>query len=229
MPRFVLIGLCALGVTRAAAAQVGHEPTRSPYRDIDHRTELVLFGGQFNAATDPARVTPQDGAMLGVHYELRLGGPVYFTARMAATFGNRTEIDPKAPIASRVVGDKLAPTLLTDVGFAMNLTGNKSWKGLVPTIGGGGGIAAGLEGRDKGGYVFGFPFMGVFRPGVKFGVGGRWQGRVDATNYFYRIRYPETYFTKTGADPTVLPPTSDRSMWKRNLSVTLGFTRTFGK
>jgi hypothetical protein len=42
------------------------------------------------------------------------------------------------------------------------------------------------------------------RPAIKFAPGGRWQGRIDASNYFYRIRYPDSYFLKPTPDPTVL-------------------------
>ena len=64
---------------------------------------------------------------------------------------------------------------------------------------------------------------------LKFAPRGRWQGRIDATNYFYRIRYPDSYFTKSTADPTVLDLSSDRNVWTRNLGLTAGVTYTFGR
>ncbi len=213
-----------------AVAQVGHDPQRSPYRDLEHRQELTFFGGQFNAAVDPAKVAPRDGPMFGAHYELRLGGPAYFTARMAGVVSNRTILDPRAQVVDRVVdADKLAPFLLTDVGFSLNLTGFKSYRGLVPFIGAGGGIGSGFAKPDTGGYRFGFPFLFTVRPGIKLGTGGRWHTRIEATNYFYRIRYPELYFVKTGADDPVLPPGSERAYWKRNLAISIGMTKTWGR
>lgn len=211
------------------SAQVGHDPAKSPYRDLENRQELTFLGGRFDAALDPARVAPRDAPMIGAHYEFRIGGPAYLTARMVGVLANRTVIDPKLELVNRVQGDKSVPFLLTDVGFALNLTGFKSWHGLIPVIGGGGGVGTGFEGLDVGGYRFGYPFVLTVRPGIKFATRGKWHARLDATNYFYRVRYPETYFVKTGADDPVLPPGSERNYWKRNLALTLGATRTFGR
>ncbi len=228
MKRFTLCVL-VLGLASESNAQVGHLPGKSPYRDLEHRSELVFMGGHFNAAVDPARVAPGDGPMIAAHWEMRLGGPIYLTARMAGTFGERNVIDPSVRIGERFLKTRVSPTILTDVGFAMNLTGNKSWRGMIPTIGGGVGLGAGLEGRDAGGYTFGAPFLFTFRPGVKLRLSERWQGRIDATNYFYRVRYPDSYYTKTTEDPTVLPSDAERAFWKRNLAITAGITRTFGR
>lgn len=213
----------------AATAQVGHVPARSPYRDLEYRQELTFLGGSFDAAIDPARVAPTGGPMVGAHYEFRVGGPAYLTARVVGVFSNRTVIDPKLELVNRKLGEKSVPFLLTDLGFSLNLTGFKSWHGLIPVIGGGAGVATSFESLDAGGYRFGYPFVLSVRPGLKFAARGRWQGRLDATNYFYRVRYPETYFVKTGADDPVLPPGSARNYWKRNLAITIGVTRSFGR
>lgn len=226
-----LLSACLLlGTPSLVVAQVGYEPRRSPYRDLEHRQELTFFGGQYNAAVDPARVAPRDGAMLGSHYEIRLGGPAYFTARVAGVLANRTVIDPRAQLVGRVLDpDKFSPFLLADVGFSLNLTGFKSYRGIVPFIGAGAGFGTGFASADTGGYRFGFPFLVAVRPGLKIGTGGKWHTRIEATNYFYRVRYPELYFVKTGADEPVLPPGSERNYWKRNLGINIGLTRTWGR
>jgi hypothetical protein len=90
-------------------------------------------------------------------------------------------------------------------------------------------MGTGFEGRDIGGYRFGYPFLVSLRPGIKFSAGGKWQGRIDATSYLYRIRYPETYFIKTGADDPVLDPAAARNYWRRNLGIALGMTYSYGR
>ena len=220
---------CCLVTPVLVSAQVGHDPLKSPYRDLEYRQELSFIGGRFDAAIDPARVAPTGGPMLGAHYELRLGGPVYFTARVVGVLSNRSVIDPKLEVVNRIKGDRSVPMVMADAGFSLNLTGFKSWHGIVPVLGGGLGLGAGFEKLDVGGYRFGYPFLVTARPGIKVARRGLWQGRIDATNYFYRIRYPDTYFVKTGADAPVLEPGSARSYWKRNLGVTAGITRTFGR
>lgn len=227
--RLYILAVCLATSSAVMGAQVGHDIRRSPYRDLEFRQELTFLGGQFDAAVDPARVAPKGGPMLGAHYEIRLGGPAYLTARVVGVFSDRSVIDPKLEEAARPQGTKSVPMVLTDVGVSLNLTGFKSWHGVVPVLGGGGGIGSSFEKLDVGGYRFGFPFLLTARPGVKFSAGGKWQGRLDATNYFYRVRYPDTYFVKTGADEPVLEPGSARNYWKRNLALSLGITRTFGR
>ncbi len=227
--RCLLVAL-ATALSAPLAAQVGHEPRRSPYRDLEWRQELTVLGGQFQAAVDPAKVAPRSGPMLGAHYEIRLGGPVYFAARMAGVLSDRRVIDPKLEANQRLQDpSKSVPLLLTDVGFSLNLTGFKSYRSAVPFLGFGAGLGAGFEKQDVGGYQFGYPFLFTVRPGVKFATGGKWHVRAEATNYFYRIRYPETYFIKTGADDPVLEPGSSRNYWKRNLGITLGMTYSYGR
>ncbi len=211
------------------SAQVGYEPRKSPYRDLEHRQELTFQGGHFKARTDPARVAPMSGPMFGAHYEFRMTGPAYFTASSMLVASERRVIDPTKLIAERDLGTKSTTMLLTDIGFALNLTGFKSWHGLVPSLGGGLGVGAGFDSPDVGGFKYGFPFLLTFRPAIKFAPRGRWQGRIDATNYFYRIRYPDSYFTKSTADPTVLDLTTKRNVWTRNLGLTAGVTYTFGR
>jgi hypothetical protein len=225
----LLLAVSAAGAL-PGGAQVGHDPRRSPYRDLEWRQEITFFGGQFRAAVDPAKVAPRNGAMLGAHYEFRLGGPAYFTARMAGVLSERTVIDPKLEAVNRVKDPASAvPLLLTDIGFSLNLTGFKSYRGIVPFLGAGAGIGAGFEKQDVGGYKFGYPFLFTVRPGVKVATAGQWHLRLEATNYFYRIRYPETYFVKTGADDPVLVPGSSRNYWKRNLGLNLGMTYSYGR
>lgn len=219
----------ALASPIAAGAQVGHTPRQSPYRDLEFRQELTFFGGQYGASADPARVAPKSGVMAGAHWEFRLGGPAYLTARVAGVMTERREIDPRLEVDERFLRNKSMVAAFTDVGFALNLTGYKSWHGLIPTLGGGLGLAAGFDKRDVGGYSFGTPFLLALRPGLKFSTNGKWQGRLDASNYFFRVRYPETYFIKTGADDPVLNPAAARNYWKRNLALTLGVTYAYGR
>ncbi len=228
-PRLVLAGALLCGGS-LAHAQVGHEPRRSPYRDLEWRQELTLIGGQYRAAVDPAGVAPRNGPMLGAHYEIRLGGPAYFTARTVGVLSERTVIDPKLEKVNRVQDPaKSVPLLLTDIGISLNLTGFKSYRGIVPFIGGGLGLGAGFEKQDVGGYQFGYPFLITLRPGIKVGTGGKWHTRIEASNYFYRVRYPETYFVKTGADDPVITPGDPRNYWKRNLGLSIGMTYMYGR
>jgi len=212
-----------------ARAQVGHEPRRTPYRDLENRQEFTLFAGQFSPRVDPARVAPTSGPLVGAHYEFRMTGPAYFTANAAYAMSERQVVDPTKLLADRFLGTKSANLFLLDVGFGINLTGFKSWRGIIPSLGGGVGVGSAFDSEDVGGYKVGYPFLVTLRPSIKFAPRGRWHGRIDATNYFFRIRYPDSYFTKSTADPAVLDPSASRNLWTRNLALSAGLTYTFGR
>ncbi len=207
----------------AAAAQVGHLPQRSPYRDVAIRHALTYFAGYYSGATDPARVAPSDGPMVGARYAIRLGGPVFFTGRLAAVFTDRSVVDPTLPPAQRRVGTTSVPLVFGDVGFDLVLTGSKSWHSLVPAVNGSVGLAGDASGKtDKSQYRVGIPFLISYGPSLRYVPGGKWSWRLDLTDQYFRLRYPESYFLKTGPDSTFLPPDGKRTLWRHNWSTTLG-------
>jgi hypothetical protein len=230
-PLLLLAPLALPAAASAARAQdVGFTPAESPYHDVVFRQELTGFAGYYAASEDPVGVAPRSGPMLGVRYEIRLGGPAQFYARAAVASSERTLIDPTKGPDERTVGtDKLALGLL-DVGISMNLTGQKSWHHIVPVVAGGLGVATTFQGEDVGGYRFGTPFALTLGGGIRWVPGGRLQVRADITDHLYQIRYPGTYYTPpaTGV-PAVLEPTQKQNVWKHNAALTLGFSYLFSR
>lgn len=208
-----------------AAAQVGHLPENSPYRDVSIKHALTYFAGYYNAGTDPARVAPTSAPMFGARYAIRLGGPVYFTGRLAGVLSERDVVDPTLPTAQRRLGTTSVPLLFSDLGFDLVLTGAKSWHSLQPAINASIGLAADLSGKtDKSQYRVGTPFLLAYGPSLRFVPGGRWSWRLDFIDHYFRIRYPESYFLKTGPDSTFLPPDGKRTLWRHNWATTLGLS-----
>ena len=240
MTRTVAVGVAAavaavLGTATPVGAQVGYEPPASPFEDLEYRQELTAFGGYYAAAKDDAGVAPQSGPMVGLRYELRIGGPAQLYTRLARVSSERRLIDASAPdTTARVTGTSSRGLYLADVGISLNLTGQKSWHGLIPVLGAGLGIAADIEGdadaqtdSTQRGYKFGTPFAISFGGGVRWVPGGRFQLRADVTDYFYQIKYPASYFTApTGLAP-VLGPGVKQNQWKNNLALTLGASYLF--
>ncbi|HET6681850.1 MAG TPA: hypothetical protein VFG84_11655 [Gemmatimonadaceae bacterium] len=211
-----------------AGAQVGNLPEQSPFRDLEYRQELAFFGGWYKAGRDPARVAPRDGPMFGVRYDLRIGGPAYFTARLAHVSSERTVIDPRLAAPDRVLGEESWSIALADVGIALNLTGMKSWHGLVPVVQGGLGVASDFKGgADAGTWRFGTPFLLTLGAGVKWVSTSRFQIRGDITNNMYQIKYPGLYYQPSADGSAVLEPDQARSVWKANWAFTLGGSYLF--
>jgi hypothetical protein len=215
-------------VAASAPAQVGYTPEKSPYRDLVFSREWTAFTGAYNAKPDPAGVAPRDGTMFGVRYDARVGGPAYVGARIATAVVDRVIIDPSKPIAERRVGTERVPLLFTDILLSVNITGYRTWHGIIPVINGGLGITGDLRGKnDLGDYRFGMPFTMTFGGGIKWVSNGSWQLRADWGNYIYQIRYPESYYLRTGEDNPVRLPGQPRSMWRRNTALTIGVSRLY--
>lgn len=238
LPRAATRTLVALAVAaplllvpaRRAAAQVGYTPEHSPYRDVEWKQQLTLFSGSYQASRDPAGVAPQSAPLVGVRYDLRLGGPADLTVRAAHTFSDRTVIDPRQPAGSRVVGTTSAQLNFLDVGIALNLTGARSWHSLIPVVQGGLGVATDFKGgQDVGGFRIGTPFAVSLGAGVRWVPrGSRFQLRADVGDYLFAVSYPSTYFTPpTGGGNAVLKQGASKSSWQHNGSFTLGISYLF--
>src|SRR5260221_1669308 len=93
--------LCAVVLVQPALAQVGHEPERSPYRDLEYSQELTLLSGWMKARHDPAGIAPNGFAMLGARYEWTLTGPLALSADVLGGATHRAVIHPLTPAATR--------------------------------------------------------------------------------------------------------------------------------
>jgi hypothetical protein len=218
-----------LAAPAAAAAQdVGHRPEESPCREVPFRQEATVFGGWYAAASDPVGVAPRSGPIAGLRYEIRVGGPAQFYARAGVVRSERTIIDPINPVATRTVGETTLNLLLADVGLSMNLTGQKSWNGIVPVVSGGLGIASDLEDADVGGFRLGTPFAVSLGAGLRWVPGGNLQLRADVTDHLYQVKYPDTYFAApSGGGAPVRGPTDKQNLWQHNVALTVGASYLF--
>jgi hypothetical protein len=220
--------LLALMAAPASAQIVGRAPDDSPFRSLDFRQDVTLFTGWFAAGADPAGVAPQDGPMVGARYSIRLAGPVDFMARTALAFTDRMVINPRRPAPERVVSVESWPLMLLDVNFTMNVTGQKSWHGLVPTVTSGIGVVSDFKTEaDTGGFQFGTSFAFNLGAGLRWIATERMELRVDYTDYLYKIAYPSLYYSRASDNTQVVPNTQPRSFWRHNGALTVGAAYRF--
>ncbi|MEO8575877.1 MAG: hypothetical protein ABI556_04215 [Gemmatimonadales bacterium] len=213
--------LCAAPV--AAQVDVGYPPPKSPYRDLEFKQEATAFGGYFFAAKDPAGVAPRSGPMGGIRYEVTVGGPAQLVARIARVNSERKVVDPSLPKATRDLGIQAWPIYVADVGLSLNLTGQRSWHGVVPVIYTGVGLASDLDKQDDNDpFNLGTTFALSLAGGLRIVPGGRFQLRADAGTYIYQIKYPTAYYGLTADNTTVLDTKQAKNFWKRNFGLTLG-------
>ena len=226
MRQRIALALLLLAASSPVLAQeVGHVPAESPYRDVAFKQEFTPFVGYYTAGGDPAGVAPRSGPLLGARYEIRIGGPAQFMARVGHVWSERRVINPELPVESRDLGMMTTSLYIADVGISLNLTGQKSWNGLVPVVTGGAGIVSDFKSADAGGFRFGTQFA------ISVGGGVRWvpqdsrlQLRVDLADYLYQITYPTSYLVETEEQPRV---TRKQSAWTNNLALTAGVSYRF--
>ena len=217
-------------VPAAAPGQVGYPPTASPYRDLVFRQELTAFAGYVSGSKGRAGVAPTGGPAAGIRYEIRIGGPAEFHVRLMRAWTERTVLDPSQPEATRNLGTRPWPIYQGEVGITMNLTGQKSWRQLVPVLSGGIGLASDAnKGGDPAGFTIGTPFAFSFGAGVRWVPGGSFQLRADISNFLYSVDYPDAYFgnVATPTVPPILPARSSQGEWLHNRVLTIGASYLF--
>ncbi len=212
-----------LALPLGAQVSVGYPPNQSPFRDLEFKQELTAFGGYLKAGKDPAGAAPQSGPIAGLRYEITVGGPAQLAVRFARANTERNVIDPTQPAASRNLGTQSWPIYLADLGLSLNLTGQRSWHGVVPVIHTGFGIVTDAGKKvDADPYRLGTTFAISFGGGLRFVPGGRFQMRADLGTYMYQIKYPTAYYTPASDETAVLENSQARNLWKRNPALTLG-------
>ena len=222
----VLLAMILAASASPLAAQgvdVGYPPPSSPFQDLEYKQEATVFGGYFLAGKDPAGVAPRSGPMVGVRYEVGVGGPAQIVARVSTVMSERRVINPVEPAASRDLGIRTWPIYLADFGMSVNLTGQRSWRGMVPVVYTGIGLASDIGKKaEEDPYRLGTTFAFSVAGGLRIVPGGRFQLRADVGTWFYQIKYPSEYYSLTSDNTAVLENDQAKNFWKRNLGLTLG-------
>lgn len=240
MKSAIIVAALALSAAAPVGAQVGYDPQKSPFRDLDRTQEITIFSGTYLAKRDPARVAPQGGPLMGVHYQWRAGGPASLTATVARVASERRVLDPEkdgtcGPAADPDVDCKLIrvyrwPLYFADAGVSLDLTGARSFYHLVPDIKAGVGLASDFHTRgDVGDFAFGTRFAMKWGGGIRWVPSELFQVRADVTNYLYSIRYPDSYYQPAADDTQILAPTRKRSVWLNNTGFTIGLSYLFSR
>jgi hypothetical protein len=211
-----------------AAAQVGHPPDESPYRDLEYRQELTPTFGVLGAKSDRAGVLPRSATLVGLRYQVYIAGPISLNASVSTAFSERDVIDPKQVAAKRLVGTQDVSVYAADVGVALGLTGRKSWHRIVPEVRAGVGLVTTAQQADASGYEFGTPFAFTFGGGLKLVGLGRFQLRADVGERFFKQKYPDSFYAKA-SDNTAVLENSARSFWTNHSLATLGVSFLFDR
>jgi hypothetical protein len=221
-------------IAAPASAQVGHDPARSPFRDITTRQGLSLIVGRYFGNETVAGVGSRAGLMTGVRFTTQLSGPADLSVSVTRIGSSRFVVDATRDTTApgRVSGPIDMTLVAMDVALTLNLTGRKSWRRLAPYVGLGLGIAQPTETtEDPGGYRAGSNFTFVPTLGTRVFVSRRVALRAELRDMYLRYEWPQRYFTPFDSDgnslPPVLPLTNPTKQWAHNFSLSAGLVYTF--
>lgn len=222
--RHALAFLLLLGAAHPAAAQVGHLPDGSPYRDIGKKKSLTALGGHLGGNGGLLGVGPHDGMAYGLRYGLAVSGPLEFGFSVSYA-------DLQGALVTRDTDGKLAlgglvpsPVWMFETTLQFTLTGGKTWHRLAPYFGGGAGYARRFSSTlnpdafDFGGRFYLTPFAGT-----RVFVNSRSFVRAELHGAFWKLAYPPSYFEDTNG---LIPPFTV-SDYLSNPWVQVGIGHTF--
>lgn len=228
--RIVVVTLLAT-LPSAASAQVGFPPGHSPYHDIAARTGFVFTSTYIAGSGGNLGVGPRDGWLFGGRLETRLTGPT--DGFIGVAFGNltRSAIDPNGPVATRTTTGVTQPVVMADAGITVILTGDKTWRGFAPYVGGALGITFGSSvPADSSGFRFRAPFTTGPHIGVRWYPAANLSVRAEGRLLFWRLKYPSSFYLTPGrapTDPPVLAASAGTSDWTAHPSVVFGLAYSF--
>jgi hypothetical protein len=189
-----LTGAALCLAVSTAAAQVGHAPGRSPYRDI-HKGHVAsgMFGwvggdgGRFG-------IGPHRGNSYGIRYDIRSGTAVQLGLGFARSDLDRLIVNPFVILDNRVSGPVKQTVSFLEANIQLNLTGGKTWHRLAPFVGTSVGLtfSSGTP-ADTSRYEFGKKIYLAPTAGTRIFLTERLNVRAEARAMFWKLKYPTTF------------------------------------
>ncbi len=220
MHRSLTQALTLLALATPLAAQVGHAPNSSPYRDIPKGRSLTLLVGDIGGDGGSIGVGPHNGQSYGVRFDVRVGAPVALGLTVARADLERLVVSASDSVANRVDGPVKQGVTMVELSLQINLTGKKSWNRLAPFIGGSAGYldAGGLPAsvKDSSGYKTGGKIYLTPAVGLRVFLSKTLSLRLEGRQLYWKLKYPIAYNLDPAAQPTGNPTTHLNSVLPGN-------------
>lgn len=200
--RVVLACLALVLGAGRLAAQVGHPPGNSPYRDIRKGHTFTALYSQFGGSGGRFGIGPHDGPTYGFRYDIRTGSTVQLGLGFAHADLKRLIVNPFVQLANRVSGPVKQNVNLAELNLQLNLTGGKTWRRLAPFVGSGVGLTfASSTPADTSGYTMGHKFYLAPYTGLRIFVTDRLSLRGEARVVFWKLKYPTSFQNEPPLEP----------------------------
>lgn len=229
--RLALACAAQLLLVHALAAQVGHDPARSPYRTLRYGQFVGLNSGLLNGNGGQLGVAPHHGPSIGLRYDFLSTGIV--SLGVAATYAalERKVVDPTKPIETAVSGPLKQRAGIAEVLVQFNLTGGKTWNRIAPYVSGGVGLMlADKTEQDNSDFKFRAKFLLTPGIGARVFLADRLFLRLEVRSAFWSVGYPASFRSAPSSDPTKPPVLAAPSKeWLANGWYTAGLSYAFSR
>lgn len=216
------------------AAQVGHPPGSSPYRDIRFGKSVTVIYGDLGGNGGKIGVGPHNGAAYGARFDIRLSAPLQIGLSFAQANLERLIVDADDSVATRVTGPVDQDLTMFELALQINITGRKTWHRLAPYVTGAVGYVTSSDTpADTSGYEFGSKIYLTPGVGLRVFLSDRIHFRAEARQLFWKLKYPRAYLDEPADEPGTPPNASNaviqdgkREQWSggRELRIGMGFT-----
>jgi hypothetical protein len=230
MRNFLLFALCACPL----AAQVGHPPGSTPYRDIRKGHTITALGGYFAGDGGDLNIGPHKGTLFGGRYDIRTGSTIQLGVAIVRGDLERFIVNPFVQLANRRSGPVKQSVTFAELNLQFNVTGGKSWYRIAPFVGVGGGLAfASGTPADTSEYDFGRKLYFVPHIGVRVFLSDRLHFRGEARATFWKLDYPTTFQEEpveepgTPENPHAVIPGNKLDEWTTSPSFLFGLGYSF--
>lgn len=179
------------------AAQVGHDPAGSPYRDIRYGQFVTATAGYMFGGGGQLGIGPHGGMVATLRHDFLADRPLTLGLGGGYARLDRNYANLAATEEPRVLGPEQHRVMFAEGVLQLNVTGGKTWNGLAPYASAGLGLAfAERVPADSSGYSFGTKFYFAPAVGVRAFLGRRLYLRVEARAMFWNLGYPASYRTE---------------------------------
>ena len=135
--RGLIAGLLFSLAGATAQGQVGHAPSRSPYRDVRFGTSITALFGNLGGDGGEAHVGPHNGNTYGVRFGFRMSGFIEGGLSLSYMDLERFIVDADDSVATRVSGPVEQNVVTIEAVLQFNLTGGMTWHNIQPFFIGG--------------------------------------------------------------------------------------------
>jgi len=194
--------VCLAVGTVPLAAQVGHPPSSSPYRDIRRGHTVTGTGGYFSGDGGEFNIGPHDGPVFGLRYDIRTSRTIQLGLGVSRGNLQRVIVNPFVRLENRRTGPVDQSVTFAELNLQMNVTGGKTWHRIAPYVQLTGGLAiAGDTPADTSRFDFGTKLYFAPAAGLRLFLTQRLHLRAEARATFWKLNYPTTFQNEPVEEP----------------------------